>query len=111
MFGSFVPHQWLVWNDICFGSFSVCIYCGPIWQEVVLDPLQSVFFCRIWREIVLDPFQAAYIVAASGGKLVFCSWPHLAGSLFSVPFESASLFLVPFQSASIVAAFGGKLFL
>ena len=74
LFETFVPHQWLVWKDICFGSFSVCIYCGPIWQEVVLDPLQSVFFCRIWREIVLDSFQSASIDAASGVKLVVDSF-------------------------------------
>ena len=75
----------------------------------------------------MDPFQSASINAASGGKLVFgfilSQRPHLAGGLFSDPFQSASiiaasasggklvfgsfshlaggLFLDPFQSASL----------
>ncbi len=55
----------------CFGSFSVSIYCGHIWQEIS--------FCFF--------FKSEAIVSASGGK--FCFWflssqhplmPHLAGS-------------------------------
>ena len=71
LFGSFVPHQWLVWKDIRFGSFQSAFIVVAFGGKFVLDPLQSFFFCRIWREVVLDPFQSASIVAASGGKLVF----------------------------------------
>ena len=56
LFGSVVPHQWLVCKDIWFGLFQSAFVVFSFGGNFVSDPLQSVFFCRIWREFVSDPF-------------------------------------------------------
>ncbi len=77
LFGSVVPKPWLDLEGNFFGSFSVSVYCGSIWREVFLVPLQT-----------------AAIAAASGGKLLWflfsqhLLWLHLAGDKFLVPFKS-----------------------
>ncbi len=57
-----------------FGSFQSAFIEVAFGGNFVLDPIQSVFVFCIWREFVLDPFYSASIDAASGGKIVVCSF-------------------------------------
>ncbi len=61
LFGSVVPHQWLVCKDIWFGSFQSAFIEVAFGGNFALDLIQSDFVSCIWREFVLDPFQSASI--------------------------------------------------